>query len=209
MAQDVIELLQRINNQKFIILDNFHYLSDDNQKSLAFDLRAFQEAGVRFVILGIWREKNRLLQRNGDLLDRVKEISVEPWLDEDFDRVVAQGEKVLNIQFDRNIIIDAKKAALGSIGVLQELLKQMCYRAGLTEAVVDRVELIDRALLDGAIFDKANDYTPRYFQALTSIAMGLRSNIGLLRKIPERRRGKAGGIAARHRRRQDLAPPAH
>jgi hypothetical protein len=48
-------------------------------------LTPFQELGVRFVILGVWREKNRLSQFNGDLLDRVHEVPVEPWLESDFE----------------------------------------------------------------------------------------------------------------------------
>ena len=49
-------------------LIDFYYLNDDIQKQFAFDLRAFQELGVRFVILGVWREKNRMAQFNGDFL---------------------------------------------------------------------------------------------------------------------------------------------
>jgi hypothetical protein len=59
-------------------LENFHYLPESVQKCFAFDFRAFQELGVRFIILGVWRERNRLLQFNDDLLDGVQEIPVEP-----------------------------------------------------------------------------------------------------------------------------------
>ncbi|WP_454258266.1 hypothetical protein [Pseudoxanthomonas mexicana] len=52
-------------------MENFHYLTDEVQQQFAFDLRAFQELGVRFVILGVWREQNRLAQFNGDLLGKV------------------------------------------------------------------------------------------------------------------------------------------
>jgi len=60
LPQQVAELLKEIGSKKWIILENFHYLNDDIQKQFAFDLRAFQELGVRFVVLGVWREKNRM-----------------------------------------------------------------------------------------------------------------------------------------------------
>ena len=60
LPQHVAELLKRVGSKKWIILENFHYLNDDIQKQFAFDLRAFQELGVRFVVLGVWREKNRI-----------------------------------------------------------------------------------------------------------------------------------------------------
>src|SRR5262245_15149455 len=58
LPQDISELVRRTGSRKSIILENFHYLDDDRQKQLAFDLRTFQELGIRFVILGVWREKN-------------------------------------------------------------------------------------------------------------------------------------------------------
>jgi hypothetical protein len=70
LPQDISELIKRAGISKVIILENFHYLDDDKQRQVAFDLRTFQELQIRFVILGVWREKNRLAQFNGDLLDR-------------------------------------------------------------------------------------------------------------------------------------------
>ncbi|MCQ9615953.1 hypothetical protein L1889_03900 [Paenalcaligenes niemegkensis] len=52
-AQDVGELLFKVQGKEVIyVLENFHYLSDDVQRQLAFDLRTFEEMGLRFVILG-------------------------------------------------------------------------------------------------------------------------------------------------------------
>ena len=51
LPQHVSDLLQRVGSKKWIILENFHYLNDDTQKQFAFDLRAFQELGVRFVVI--------------------------------------------------------------------------------------------------------------------------------------------------------------
>lgn len=57
LPQSVADLLKRVKCNSWIILENFHYLPDDVQQQFAFDLRAFQELGIRFVILGVWREK--------------------------------------------------------------------------------------------------------------------------------------------------------
>lgn len=81
------------------MLENFHYLSSEVQERLAYDLRVFQDLGVIFVVLGIWREANRLVQFNGDLLDRATEVPVEPWLDDDFSKVIDKGSKLLNVDF--------------------------------------------------------------------------------------------------------------
>jgi hypothetical protein len=62
LPQHVANILERANCKKWVILENFYYLNDETQKQFAFDLRAFQELGVRFVVLGVWREKNRMVQ---------------------------------------------------------------------------------------------------------------------------------------------------
>ena len=104
LAQDVGEILQKINTRKlFFVVENFHYLTPEVQSAFAFDLRTFEEMGLRFIILGVWKEANRLIQFNGDLQDRIAEIPVEPWEVKDFERLVETGEPHMNIIFDANV----------------------------------------------------------------------------------------------------------
>ncbi|MFP3344437.1 hypothetical protein R0J87_18300, partial [Halomonas sp. SIMBA_159] len=92
LAQDVSEVLHSKDFNKYVVLENFHYLSHDVQKSFSYDLRIFQDHHLVFIVLGIWREANRLVQFNGDLLDRVTEVAVEPWDRDDFLQVISKGE---------------------------------------------------------------------------------------------------------------------
>lgn len=172
LPQDVSELLRETKNDQFIILENFHYLNDEKQKQLAFDLRTFQELGIRFVILGVWREKNRLAQFNGDLLDRVHEVPVEPWLKTDFDKVAAEGAKELNIEFSPEVLEACKTASFSSIGVFQELLKHTCIAAGVHETQTKKLLISDVKCFETAAQTKAADYATRHERALESIAAG-------------------------------------
>jgi len=172
LPQDVTELLRRVESKKWVILENFHYLNDDIQKQFAFDLRAFQELGLRFVILGVWREKNRMAQFNGDLLDRVVEVPVEPWTTDDFRRVAAKGSEILVISFSNQILSNAIGASFSSIGVFQELLKGICHEAGIKETQPALSKLEELLLLDVAIQIKARDYAARHQRALEAIAAG-------------------------------------
>ena len=172
LPQHVADLLQRVGCKKWIILENFHYLNEEAQKQFAFDLRAFQELGLRFVILGVWREKNRMAQFNGDLLDRIVETPVEPWTEADFRRVVDKGSRELNIEFSADVIKRAIDASFSSIGVFQELLKGMCVEADITSSGQHLVRIGDVALLEKAIARKADDYAARHQRALEAIAAG-------------------------------------
>lgn len=176
LPQDIFELVRRVNSKKFIILENFHYLNEELQRKLSFDLRTFQELGMRFIILGVWREKNRLTQFNGDLLDRIEEVPVEPWEQSDFEKVISKGSNALNIKFSNSIITKIIDNAFDSIGVMQELLKLTCKSADtLKEGQLLR-EINDEKHVENAIAEKVEYYASRHERSLESIAEGRRAN---------------------------------
>lgn len=179
-AQDVGELLQQVGGSRmyFYVLENFHYLTDDVQRQMAFDLRTFEEMRIRFVILGVWRERNRLVQYNGDLQDRIAEVPVEPWEVSDFQRIVDKGSEILRVTFSPEVGERIFTEAHGSVAVVQELLKKICQRAGITESIPNenaKVYLADIAQLENAIDDKVAEYAARHVRSLESIAAGSRA----------------------------------
>lgn len=176
VAQDVGELLIAVGSQeKLHVLENFHYLPDDVQRQLAFDLRTFEEMGLRFVILGVWRERNRLVQYNGDLQDRVAEVPVEPWEIADFERVVTTGCPHLNIKISQRIKAKIFEEAHGSIAVVQELLKKVCELTDIVETSDVEVVIDDMDKLNDAISVKVGEYRARHVRSLESISAGSRS----------------------------------
>lgn len=178
LPQDVSELLRECRFKKSIILENFHYLDDDRQKQLAFDLRTFQELGVRFIILGVWREKNRLAQFNGDLVDRILEIPVEPWAHSDFREVIAKGSEKLNIEISEELKNCCITASFSSIGVFQELLKELCLDANVHGYQSQKAIIDKKANFDRAVQKKALDYSARHERSLEAIAAGNVSSSG-------------------------------
>ena len=127
-----------------MILENFHYLNDDIQKQFAFDLRGLPRTRSQVCRpRRFWREKNRMAQFNGDLLDRVLEVPVEPWTTEDFKRVADAGAKALNVSFSDEILHKTIEASFSSIGVFQELLKGICSEEGIKETLAEHKKLSD------------------------------------------------------------------
>lgn len=171
LAQDVSELLKKFELKKYIVIENFHYLELSVQETLAYDLRVFQDHHIIFIILGIWREANRLIQFNGDLLDRVTEVPVEPWDPEDFTKVIAKGETLLNVDFSE-IKDQLIEESFDSVGVVQEICKHCCLVAGVSKTATNSVK-ITQAHLDEALAKKAKEYGVRHirnFEAFVDIA---------------------------------------
>lgn len=179
-AQDVGELLHQVGGSGvfFHVLENFHYLADDVQRQIAFDLRTFEEMGLRFVILGVWRERNRLVQYNGDLQDRIAEVPVEPWEVSDFQRIMNKGSEILRVTFLQEVGERIFTEAHGSVAVVQELLKKLCERSGISETIPgDKPAILvaDHTQLQRAIEDKVAEYSARHVRSLESIAAGSRA----------------------------------
>lgn len=173
VAQDVSELLHKVRFNKKIILENFHYLDEDKQRELAFDLRTFQETGIIFVVLGVWRKKDKLRNFCTDLTDRVDDIPVEPWIDSDFRKVINAGSEKLNIKISESIIAKLISNSFGSIGVLQELLRECCRAAGVIETCSEGGRhLADDSFADKALSEKCDDYRENHEQDLELLASG-------------------------------------
>ena len=164
LAQDLSELLREIKFNKRIILENFHYLSEEVQRQLAIDLRIFEDYNILFIILGIWRERNRLSQFNGDLQDRLIEIPVEPWEKNDLKKIVDTGYPLLNVKFDE-VVEYIIESCFDSVGVFQEICKESCLIAGI-ENKVDRTYNITKLDVDKAIEKKLQDYSSRHLRCL-------------------------------------------
>ncbi|MDR4504733.1 MAG: hypothetical protein MRK01_08085 [Candidatus Scalindua sp.] len=164
LPQDVSEILNAITFNKRIILENFHYLDEDIQKELAFHLRVFEDANILFIVLGIWREKNRLAQYNGDLQDRLIEIPVEPWTNDNFKKVAKIGENLLNASLSQ-IINDIISNSFDSIGVFQELCKESCLAGNVTEIQKKEV-CLTADNLNVAKTKKLDDYSGRHIRSI-------------------------------------------
>jgi hypothetical protein len=172
IAQDIAELLKAVNFNRKIILENFHYLEEVKQRQFSFDLRSFQEMGIIFIVLGVWRQKDKLRIYCPDLTDRVVDVPVEPWTGDEFQKVAEEGAKYLNIDFSPQVIQRCVENSFGSIGVFQELIKLTCVAAGVEERVLTPQSIANVSYADKAIADKADSYGATHQQALELISSG-------------------------------------
>jgi len=145
-------------------------LNAATQQQLAIDLKTFHEMSIRFVVLGVWRESNKLFIQNPDLQDRVAEIPVEPWGNYDFDRVIDKGQGHLKIGIPPHARDEFKKNSYGNVGLLQELLKIYCRLNGVS-ATLDQFRTFDNVdTVPQTLSQKADDQKVRLIHTLESIA---------------------------------------
>lgn len=126
-VNDVIGALDEINFDKYILLEDFHYLQQETQKNFAVALKAFHEtSSLEFVIVGVWLEENRLIVQNSDLTGRVIAVNADNWDEEHLSKVIEKGDEFLNIEFDEEFKDDLINNCFDSVFVVQETCREAC-----------------------------------------------------------------------------------
>lgn len=133
-ANDIISALCSIDFDKYIILEDFHYLKSETQRDFAVELKAFHESSnLCFIIVGVWLDENKLVIYNGDLTGRIVPINADLWTAEDLRAVISTGAELLNISFDETFIGDLLIASSGNVYIVQEACYRVCFQAKIIE----------------------------------------------------------------------------
>ena len=136
-VNDIILALDQIEGMPtFIVLEDFHYLTDEAQRDFAVSLKAFHEnSSYCFVVVGVWLDENRLIELNGDLAGRVLAVDVDQWRREELLEVVAEGERLLNLRFDDHLKDELVAGAFERVAVVQEACYRLCEDEGIVSTL--------------------------------------------------------------------------
>lgn len=133
-TNDIIRALDQIGFSKYIVLEDFHYLPDDTQKDFSFALKTFHEKSkISFIVVGVWREENRLIGFNGDLTDRVLSVDVDTWDKDSLTEVIKAGGQLLNVDFHSTFIDGLLQRCFDSVHIVQEACRRACRSQGIME----------------------------------------------------------------------------
>ena len=172
-VNDIISALDNINFDKYIVLEDFHYLRPEIQKDFSIELKAFHEnSDLCFIIVGVWLDENRLVVYNGDLTGRIISINADLWTDDELIQVIHSGERYLNIKFTDDFTNGVIKNCSGNVYIVQEACHRICEKNGIFETQKKIKEL---GTLDDAIRitkDIVKDQSARYKSFLSSYSAG-------------------------------------
>ncbi|MGO3360941.1 MAG: hypothetical protein ACTIL2_00715 [Corynebacterium sp.] len=110
---------------KQLVIEDFHYLPEDEQRVFASWMKALGEYGCHVVIIGVWSQSHLLTYFNGDLDGRVDDIHLN-WSDADLKEVLRRGAEALKISFSDDLVQSLVKDAYGNVGLLHRLASRIC-----------------------------------------------------------------------------------
>ncbi|MDY0042627.1 MAG: hypothetical protein RBS57_20140 [Desulforhabdus sp.] len=160
---------------KNLVVEDFHYMSTEDRRGFAFDMKTLWDYGLFVVIIGVWSETNLLLHLNPDLAGRVVEISVD-WSPKDLERILTKGGQALQVVFSPEASARLVGLAYSNAGVLQQLTLLALDDAGIHERKnIQKQSLEGVKHVDNAAMEYAEQLNPVYQQFSRLVSSGIRS----------------------------------
>jgi hypothetical protein len=175
-VNDIIKALKSIDFKKYIVLEDFHYLSTETQKDFSVSLKAFhEESSFCFIIVGVWLEENRLTVYNGDLTGRVFPIDADRWTTGELREVIELGEKLLNITFSDDFKSELLSNCCGSVYIVQEACYKCCEKYNIYNTQSQSLSIGSNADVDELVSIVVSQQTGRFNSFVTQFSDGFQS----------------------------------
>ena len=175
-VNDIIASLDEISFDKYIVLEDFHYLSIEAQKDFSVALKAFHEESSHcFIIVGVWLEENRLTVYNGDLTGRVVSIDADAWEEQELRQVISSGEELLNLKFTNEFIDQLIVNAFGSVYIVQESCYQCCKKNSINQTQEKTINIGTVEAASQIVEEVVNLQTGRFNSFITQFAGGFQT----------------------------------
>lgn len=148
---EVINAIKLKLDNRFIVIENFHYLNVETQKHLASSLREFLYHDIRTIIVGIWKETTKLASFVSDLSDRCEYFDIGDWIKEDLISIVDKGNDAMNTIIDEKIRDMFIENSGYNVGIFKSIVKNF-YKLNF---IYDTVKGNKQLLNDTSLADKA------------------------------------------------------
>lgn len=170
-VNDIIKALVGFN--RYIVLEDFHYLPIETQKDFSVSLKAFHEQSkLCFIIVGVWLEESRLTVYNGDLTGRMVSVNADKWTLPELEEVITAGEHLLNVEFTREFKDTLIGNCFESVYIVQEACYRACEAARVHQTQPTRVTIGNGLDAKAIIAEVVAQQTGRYNSFIVLFAAG-------------------------------------
>ena len=115
-----------VDNNKVLILDDFHYALDETQKNIASHLKDAIRRNFRAIIISLPHRADTPIRKNADLAGRLSLIDIETWKLDELKEIAIKGFKELNIKISEEIANAIAIESLTSPQLMQYICLSIC-----------------------------------------------------------------------------------
>lgn len=140
-----------IRGDKVLVIDDFHYIPQDVQLYIARVLKSALFYGLKVVIVTLPHRADDAIRRNADLSGRVRFIDIEPWTQQELQKIPKTGFDLLGVSLSDESISLLVQESITSPQLMQQNCLNLAYILNVDEDpavnTVGNIELIKRAFV--------------------------------------------------------------
>lgn len=115
-----------IENNKILVIDDFHYASTEMQMKMAQPLKDAIRRELKVVVVSLPHRADDAIRQNADLSGRLSLINIETWKEEDLKKIAIMGFDKLGIKITDNIAEKLAIECLTSPQLMQYICLSIC-----------------------------------------------------------------------------------
>jgi hypothetical protein len=108
-----------------LVIDNFHYLTNETQKVVFQELKEVCEAQISVIVIATTHHGADLIRANQEIVGRVQHIDLARWSEVDLKKIAEKGFAALNLEFDPVIFIRIADECAGLPIIMQQTCAQL------------------------------------------------------------------------------------
>lgn len=160
-------------SKKRIVIEDFHYLRQEQRTLLSYDLKTLWDYECYFVIIGVWTNTNLLINLNPELSTRIDEIAVY-WSENELNSVIDKGCACLKIKFGSKVKALLVNNSYGNVGILQQLTLEYLDESRIYTEQSSEVTTDDENAFSSAAMRFAEQLNTRFQTFAKDISSGIR-----------------------------------
>ena len=115
-----------IENNKILVIDDFHYASTEMQMKMAQQLKDAIRRELKVVVVSLPHRADDAIRQNADLSGRLSLINIETWKEEDLKKIAIKGFDKLEIKITDNIAEELAVECLTAPQLMQYICLSIC-----------------------------------------------------------------------------------
>lgn len=115
-----------IENEKVLVIDDFHYASPKMQMKMAQQLKDAIRRELKVVVVSLPHRADDAIRQNADLSGRLSLINIETWKEDDLKKIALKGFDKLNIKIENSIAEKLAVECLTSPQLMQYICLSIC-----------------------------------------------------------------------------------
>lgn len=173
-AIHLVPLLQQSN--AVLVVEDFHYLSDDVQKEIFQQWKVFTDEEVSVLVVGTTHHGVDLAYANSDLVGRIRQIDLGRWSINDLQKIAEKGFKKIGIALDASLLKLISEESSGLPIITQQICAQLFYDKKIQEIDIRESVFFNKKDIFNSFYNVANSKYKQFESWYTRLIVGPRKN---------------------------------